>query len=156
MKITKQYIAGFVDGEGYFGIVRKTHKECTDGFYYTPVLKITQVTKNDEVLKKIKEFIGYGNFSFDKRNINPNGADKSNLEIRGMKRVLPVAKILLPELIVKAKQAQLVIDFCELGEADTNLTKKEISQKREKLYRQIKQLNRRGPVETKREGTPQV
>lgn len=154
MKITKQYIAGFVDGEGYFGIVRKTHKECIDGFYYTPVLKITQVTKNDEVLKKIKEFIGYGNFSFDKRNINPNGADKSNLEIRGITRVLPVAKVLLPELIVKAKQAQTVIDFCEIDKA--NLTRQELSDKREKLYHQIKLLNRRGPVETKREGTPQV
>ena len=166
MNITPEYIAGFIDGEGYFGLVRKMDspslkkkgRENHYGYYYTPVLKIAQVTRNDEVLKFIKEFIGYGNLSRDKQNgdrkdTNNNCSNKSALEFRGMKRVIPIAKKLLPYLIVKKEQAKLIIKLEETNIEITNSNREEINRIRTEIYNQLKILNKRGLAETKRKDT---
>jgi len=148
MNISKQYIAGFVDGEGYFGIIKKTSKVCTQGYYYTPVLKIAQVCKNDEVLKAIKEFIGYGNLEFRKSS-KYNVADSSALEFRGMKRVIPIIDKLLPYLIVKKKQAELLKEFSKIKIGRSGYSHDiETDRKRTEIYHKVKFLNKRGLAET--------
>jgi len=163
MNITPEYIAGFIDGEGYFGLVRKMdsplikikHRDNHYGYYYTPVLKISQVTRNDEVLKAIKNFIGYGNLSVnkisgDRKNPNNNCSNKSSLEFRGMTRVIPIAKKLLPYLIVKERQAKLIIKLEETQVEITNVNRESINKARTDIYKQLKILNQRGLAETKR------
>lgn len=150
MNISKQYLAGFIDGEGYLGIVRKSHNLCPQGYYYTPVIKITQVTRNEEVLKAIKEFIGYGNLTLDKRNnTTDNSVNKTTIEFRGMKRTFPIAKILYPYLIVKKKQARILMDFYKLPRVKAKHPLN-IEAKRTALYEEIRFLNRKGLAETKR------
>lgn len=154
MNINIDYIAGFIDGEGYIGLIKKSSKVCTLGYYYTPVLKITQVTQNDFVLKEIKKFMGYGNFSFDKRSVNPKQRNKSCLEIRGAKRVIPVIKKLFPHLIVKSKQAKLILDYEKLLKSTNGMNEEhkklrlEVDKKRTELYKKILFLNKRGLAET--------
>lgn len=144
MNITKQYIAGFVDGEGYMGIVKKTSKFCGAGYYYTPVLKIAQISRNDEVLKAIREFIGFGNLETRKFK-DKNSSDATSLEFIGMKRVTPIVEKLYPYLIVKKKQAKILMDFAKLPRG----AKHKSDLQRTRLYEQIKFLNRRGLATTK-------
>jgi len=158
MNISNEYIAGFVDGEGYFGLVKKIDsprlKEIGRanhyGYYYTPVLKITQVTQNEIVLKKITDLIGYGNYWRGKNSSHTNGRRVTSLEFRGMKRVIPIAKILFPYLIVKQRQAGLIIKLEETQVEITDKNREMINKKREDIYNQLKILNKRGLAETKR------
>jgi len=148
MNITKQYIAGFIDGEGYMGIIKKSSKACIAGYYYTPALKIAQVAKNDEVLRAIQKFIGYGHLEA-RTTKQFNASNSTSLEIRGMKRVIPILEKLYPYLIVKKKQAKTLMDFAKLPSGTYNKSDKE----RTKLYEQIRFLNRRGLAETERKDT---
>lgn len=163
MNITPEYIAGFVDGEGYFGLVKKMDspsikrkgKDNHYGYYYTPVLKISQVVKHDLVLKEICKFIGYGIFWNSKKNYwaksgHLNSNPVTSLEFRGMKRVIPIAKKLLPHLIVKKKQAELIIKLEETQVEITNANREKINKIRTDIYNQLRILNKRGLAETKR------
>jgi len=152
MKLSLQYIAGFIDGEGYLGIVKKTSKESTLGYYFTPVLKISQVTRNDEVLKCIKDFLGCGNLTLDKLNAlkSGNGVNKSSLEYRSEKRVTPILKKIYPYLIVKKKQADILLKYAKLAKVRDFKCRMEIDKKRTALYNDIRFLNRRGLAETNR------
>ena len=163
MNITPEYIAGFIDGEGYFGLVRKMDspriktkgKDNHYGYYYTPVLKISQVAKHDFVLKEICNFIGYGIFWKSKKNYwekrgQFNANPVTSLEFRGMTRVIPIAKKLLPYLIVKKAQAELIIKLEETQVEITNANREAINKVRTDIYNQLKILNQRGLAETKR------
>lgn len=158
MNITPEYIAGFIDGEGYFGLVKKMdspslkirRKANYHGYYYTPVLKISQVTQNELVLSKITEFIGYGIYWRGKNTSHVNGRRVTSLEFRGMKRVIPIAKLLLPYLIVKRKQAELIISLGETQKEITTENRDAIHDIRTNIYNQLKILNKRGLAETKR------
>jgi hypothetical protein len=148
MNISKQYIAGFVDGEGYFGLIKKSSKVCTKGYYYTPVLKIAQVSRNDGVLRAIKEFIGHGNLELRKA-LQANASDSTSLEFRGMKRVIPIIDKLLPYLMVKKKQAELLKEFSEIKIVQSGYSHDmETDRKRTEIYHKIKLLNKRGLAET--------
>lgn len=163
MNITPEYIAGFIDGEGYFGVVRKMdspllkkkHSDNHFGYYYTPVLKISQTTKHDYVLKEICNFIGYGIFWQSKKDYwiksgHLNSNPVTSLEFRGMKRVIPIAKKLLPYLIVKKAQAELIIKLEETQVEINNANREGINKVRTDIYNQLKILNQRGLAETKR------
>ena len=155
--ISLEYIAGFIDGEGYLGIIKKTTNRCSRGYYYTPVLKIAQVTKNDLVLREIKELMGYGNLHFKKERAKVNSSKATSLEFRGMDRVFQVIEKIFPYLIVKKKQAEVMFKFQKLnspvnyGSNNAGKIKRdEIDEQRELLYREIRFLNTRGLQETKR------
>ena len=153
MKISPQYIAGFIDGEGYFGIVKKNDKRFGMDYYYVPVLKISQVTQNREVLDAIKEYLGYGIFWEGKNTTNANGRRVSSLEFRGMKRVFPIVKKLYPYLIVKKKQAEILLEYSKLPVYTFNRKGEpkmvELDKKRTALYERIRACNHRGLAETK-------
>lgn len=143
MNISKQYIAGFIDGEGYLGIIKKSSKICSIGYYYTPCLKISQITRNDNVLKAIKEFIGHGNLEL-RKTMRVNTSDSSSLEFRGMKRVTPIIEKLYPYLIVKKRQSKILMEFAKLPSGSHNKS----DAKRTELYEQIRLLNKKGLAET--------
>jgi hypothetical protein len=153
MKITPQYIAGFIDGEGYFGIVKKNDTRFGMDYYYVPVLKISQVTQHRAVLDAIKKYLGYGIFWEGKNTSTSNGKRVSSLEFRGMKRVFPIVKKLYPYLIVKKPQAEILLEYSKLpvytynkrGEAKMI----ELDRQRTILYKKIRACNHRGVAETK-------
>lgn len=146
------YVAGFVDGEGYLGIIKKSSKKTALGYYYVPVIKICQITKKDDVLYQIANLIGTGNYYKS----NPGNRKETNnynkatwLEYRGMTRVCPIAKNLVDHLIIKKRQAEILIEFGNIDTTNIHAERMIVDSKREKLYKEILLLNRRGLAETK-------
>lgn len=70
-QLTPQWLIGFIDGDGYFGLQcvktkkKNSSRSQTYGFY-RPILAISQ--KNPMVLYKIKSFIGCGSVSLKGKN----------------------------------------------------------------------------------------
>ena len=102
--ITKEYLAGFIDGEGYIKLMpRKSYD-------YNPIIAITNT--NLQVLKEIKDYIGFGS-------INPMKRYKSNHKqawiyiLAGGINIYKLLKSILSYLIVKKKEAEKVIAFIE-------------------------------------------
>jgi hypothetical protein len=156
--ITPDYIAGFIDGEGYIGIIKKkdyTRKGCSAlGYYFTPSIKISQSLKNSKVLVDIADWFGFGNFYQCDRGSSKNQAVANSLEFRGEKRCKVVIDKITPYLRVKHEQAKLLQEYFNLpkpsnGRTDYhNESRVEINKQREDIHRKILKLNRRGLAET--------
>jgi hypothetical protein len=86
------WAAGFLDGEGYFGI-------RTKGRYHTPVIEASQVASREPL-----------------DNWNPKAGSHGawRWTIAGSKRVLPALIWITPYLTVKFEQARLLIVMCQI------------------------------------------
>lgn len=148
MKLSPKYVAGFIDGEGYLGIICKINqRSSTLGYYYTPVIKITQTESANEILYLIKNKYG-GNLT--KSGVQTKRRKFLTLEFRGSKRVRKLLKDIQPYLIVKSKQADILAKYLKLKTRITEQNRLIIDATRTKLYQQILTLNKRGLAETKR------
>jgi len=154
MKLSLQYIAGLLDGEGYFGIMKLKNKACTLGYYYCPVIKIALRSRDSKVLDILhKQYGGW----IDKERKHPNGQSPSRCWVFKYKKHLSeILKELYPHLFIKKKQARILMDFIEAGAVKTrnqdkmNKERIALDSKREILYKKILTLNHRGvlPAET--------
>lgn len=99
------YVAGFFDGEGSMGI-RKAyfHEKAGRWQTHSPYLTISQNTKGP--LHLCQEVLG-GTISFNSGG-GPNGIWV--LQASGAKRVLPALRLMLPYLIVKKRQAEVLLE----------------------------------------------
>jgi hypothetical protein len=147
MKLTPQYIAGFIDGEGYLGIIRKTDKvRSTLGHYYKVCIKIAQTNDSNEILYLLKERYG-GNISKTRVHKGKNQSPSDMIEFTNSVRIRRILDDIQPYLIVKSKQAEVLRSYIDLPkQTKTNRTQSDAM--REELYKQIKVLNRRGLAET--------
>lgn len=102
------YIAGFLDGEGYFGLlkVRVKKKGQTSPYYYYPVVKV--LNTNKEVIDFLESKLGGYRF---KRILGHQWKDAHSLEFKSGKRILPFLEWLYPCLIVKGPICKLLIEF---------------------------------------------
>ena len=150
MNITKQYIAGFIDGEGYLGIIRKTNTKCTQGYYYKPVIKIAQTETASEILRLIKDRYG-GNISKTREHKGLNQRGSVMLELTSGVRVKRVLDDIQPSLFVKSRQAEILRKFIKLPRVINSFSKDKklkIDAIKTDLYRNIMVLNKRGLAET--------
>jgi predicted transcriptional regulator len=137
--ITASYIAGFVDGEGSIHILMK--KIERKYLCINPALAIGNTNK--EVLVWIQKALGMGNILIYRRKNQGNHKTVYCFSVNGF-FVLPVLERIYPFLIVKRKQADLMI----------RLLKSRLQQKRGESYTQeqaeiasrIKILNKKGIV----------
>lgn len=147
MNITNQYIAGFLDGEAYLGLIRRTRKDCIDGFYYKPNVKVTQKTKNAFILKKLQKKYG-GYITTKQQNLKTNQHSIDVWEIANR----PMVKKLLDDIkdysIVKKEIIKLLLEFISLPTIKKQEDKKYNPQKAD-IYSKLRVLNRRGLAETK-------
>jgi murein DD-endopeptidase MepM/ murein hydrolase activator NlpD len=109
MEIDKRYIAGFIDGEGYISVVRHKDVRVKKGHTLYPIFRITN--SNKEALEKINEFI--------KGDIRTNGNDKNynhkqvyRIEVIDQKKIRDILNKIIPYLIIRKKQAELLLNFC--------------------------------------------
>lgn len=72
-KISGEYIAGFVDGEGCFALTYR--KDKGKYFYWKALFAIALRRDDQEVLKNIKEYFCCGSISFSRENIRFEIAD---------------------------------------------------------------------------------
>ena len=157
-RITRRYLAGLMDGEGYISIKPAYYKGRS---IHSPVIKMALTEKSAFILFEIKKLLGGHIYRREYKNQNYNAAycwDVHNFD--GVKKVLDYVR---PYLILKKEQADLVYklistkhrslknDGC-FDKLDSN-----VMQKRHSLYTAVKKLNRRGCAATSTEReTPTV
>ena len=152
MKLSTQYIAGFVDGEGYLSILRLNRKSARGGIWYQACVKISQREKDSDVLRYIQET--YGGVMSGRRTYTDNSCPSLTLDIKNQKCLIKMLDDLLPYLVVKKKQAELVKEFLALPKVKTRkpenlFTIDNLKEKQSQLYEVARKLNKRGTaVET--------
>jgi hypothetical protein len=146
MEITSSYIAGFMDGEAYFGVIRKNDTRCPLGHWYKVCIKIAQTEQSRIVLDKIKERYG-GNISKTRAPKNPNQRPSIMLELTNGVRIRKVLDDIQPFLIVKSAQAEILRKFIDLPRQEKS-NRIESDAMRSELYRKILRMNKRGLAET--------
>lgn len=145
--ISKEYIAGFIDGEGYIGLLRRKRKDLILGYFYKPNVKVTQRTKYNPVLKRLQEqYGGYVTTKAQSIATNQNAIDVWEIANR------PMVKQLLLDIrdysIVKRLIIDLMLEFIELP--TKNKPGSEIHDSRkDEIYAELRVLNKRGLAETK-------
>jgi hypothetical protein len=110
-RISYQYIAGFVDGEGHIGLCkRKKHK--VGHYNYQPTLMIANTDRY--VLELIREKVG-GQFH---KFINISSYSKRpylyRLVIQKQDVLYSVIENIYPHLIIKKEQARILLDYIKL------------------------------------------
>lgn len=149
------YLAGLIDGEGSF-VIQKTpvdkiskSSRCVSDKYLA-YFCIGMVDKAP--LDLIQETIGSGKV-YEER--VPDRRSIWRIRFGGRVTLIPFIKELLPYLIVKKKQAELLLDFCENwatpgkkehGYRD-RISDQEL-QRREEAYLQMRKLNAVGAAAT--------
>ena len=154
MKLTSQYIAGFMDGEAYLGIIRKTDTRSPLGHYYKVCIKIAQTENSSLVLQLLKDRYG-GNISKTRKPKNINQRPSVSLEMTNGIRIKRVLDEIQPFLIVKSQQAKILRKYINLPRQNKENRNKSDAM-RSKLYRNILSLNKRGLAETERKDTEKV
>lgn len=148
------YLAGLIDGEGSFVIqktevekISKSSKSKTPK--YLAYFCIGMVDK--EPLDLIQKTIGAGKV-YEER--VPNRRSIWRIRFAGRLKLMPFIKQLLPYLIVKKKQAETVLKFCEEWVTPDNaggkrkLVSIEELQRREEAYLKMRKLNAVGAAAT--------
>ncbi len=148
------YLAGLIDGEGSF-VIQKTEaqkipKSCNSkSTKYLGYFCIGMVDKAP--LDLIRDTIGYGKV-YEER--VPNRRSIWRIRFAGRLKLMPFIKELIPYLIVKKKQAELMLDFCEKWVTTRNhlgqkiVTSSEELQRREDAYQKMRKLNAVGAAAT--------
>jgi hypothetical protein len=147
--ISKQYLAGFIDGEGYLGIMKHTNK-TKRGYSYVPCIKIAQTVKQREVIDIIHKM--YGGHIDKIRGHHSNRNDSVTIAIKGRVSIRKLLEDISEFLIVKKHQAKILSDFLDIpvpttripGIVDIEMNK--MYESKEKLYLAIRKLNQRGKI----------
>jgi hypothetical protein len=143
--IKKEWLAGFIDGEGYIGIMKSSNKQSRFGYYYYPAIKIAQTERYAKVLYDIKDqFGGYT----EKRKPHGQSSPSVMWTIKGIKQLKLFLPHIIDDLIIKKPQANLLMEFIGISTITTRKQSllaellPEQDKKREKLYLEIKAHNK--------------
>lgn len=114
--VERGYISGIIDGEGYLGINRIKRKSNFRGFVYRPTLEIGNV--DPQLVEYLSNITGCGftGGPYSKRSKN---RDRSNERpyykyVVYSRPLRDLLKILLPYLLLKRRQAEIIIEFQSL------------------------------------------
>lgn len=141
LKLSKEewaYLAGLIDGEGHFTILRSTRKK---GMVLVPVVGIAN--SSPEMVKWLSRKVPWDAIAWESpleawaiRKI-PTRRPVARLWIRGSK-VMPILKGLKPYLTAKRTVAGLLLEFCE---SRTTHWGKAYSEREIHIEREVKELN---------------
>ena len=135
--ITKEYLAGFIDGEGYISLLKHKDIRVKKGYTLFPVLKVSNTNK--DVMLQISKFIK-GNVLINSP-ITERNKEVYSIRIHSFDKIKDILVNVRPHLIVKDKQADLMIEYCN------NRLKRKVRGYTERDYEIVKllsQLNKRG------------
>lgn len=90
MKISKDWIVGFVDGEGCFYVGIHASSEMTHGFQVLPEFRIVQHARDVKLLYAIRSFFGHGNVVSNKGKL-----DSQILEFR-VRKLETLSSVIIP------------------------------------------------------------
>ena len=134
------WLACAFDAEGSIGIWRASRAGSKNGYRYRAGLSVSNTYKG--FIDRVTELI-VGGVSVCKSAKERNPQYKLCYKFTPSARILPlVLKQMLPHLIIKRKQARLVLRFCkERLQSPVRAQKHELF---DQLYRECKVLNKRG------------
>jgi hypothetical protein len=134
------YFAGFIDGEGSVGIYKAKRKEQRSGYRLQPALSVANT--NVEALKTIQRMCGNGRLIQSTNHAHPNHKPGYILRFTAnqMRHLLPQVK---PYLLIKAQQAEYVLQFLASMKNGRNVSDEEWAEKH-RLRDAVCALNARG------------
>ena len=134
--ISKQYLAGFIDGEGYLSVVTHSDTRTKRGFILQPVIAIGSVDKIilDEISK-----VTTGKFQSRKK--QKNNKQLYALYIQDLEGIQSCLKQILPYLVIKKEQAILLNEYVKLRLKNRN---KGYSDRELEIAKLFKTINKRG------------
>ena len=147
-RITRRYLAGLLDGEGYFGITAQNIKNRS---YFSPAIKMALTEKDAYLLKEVCSMLG--GYIYKRIFKNNNHNDAYCWEVKNHPQVKRVLDYVHPYLILKKGQADVLRKLAKTKKNKFGKIEPEVLEKRRSLYALIRKLNSRGrpPAETKRE-----
>ena len=145
----KGYIAAFLDGEGGIQITSSTRKDREYTLALHPDVYFTNT--NEEAIRTIRSWIGGG--SITRRREQGDHRDTFVLTISGVKSILALLEVVRPMLIVKAKRADLTMEFCRSRISHNKGKGRRFTENELRLYRAVRQLNIRGGGAKRRQHT---
>ncbi len=134
------YIAGFLDGEGGIQITKTARKQRSYPIALHPCVYFTNT--NRTVIESMKEWLNSGSMvvSHSKKGYR----DTYILHVTGMQNIVLLLSRLLPFLIIKPKQARLLIEYCQSRMLHHHGTDRHYSQAELELYSALIQANKKG------------
>jgi len=134
--ISKQYLAGFTDGEGYISV--NTHKDIRTKRGFTLHPRIVLASTNKILLNQIQE-ITKGKITL---NTKTHGCKNVYvLIIQDLESILSYIKHIKKYLIIKSEQAKLIHEYCILRLKNKN---KGYSDRELEIAKIFKKINKRG------------
>ena len=148
-------MAGFVDGEGYIGVIRQrkkeTHKQSASLLYH-PYLIIAN--SNYDILLSIKGYIEDGHVYEVRRKksklTHNNEKPGFQYKLTKMIKLKALLTTLRPHLRLKQQQCDLILQFIEIRKQAKSVTGRgnrgftSFSNLEEEIYQKLLTLNKRG------------
>jgi len=157
-RITRRYLAGLIDGEGYIGIKPNRRPENRNRQHFSPVIKMALVEKSGYLLFEIRAKLG--GHIYKRTSTNERHNSSYYWDVHTFNTAKKVLDYVYPYLILKKEQAKLALELIKTKvNTDVRLQNGQIQsldhrilEKRQRLYSLVKKLNRRGclPAETER------
>ena len=136
--VQSSWLAATVDGEGSVGIWRQRSND-RNGYKYRPVVCVFNT--NAAFLAQVSKLVD-GWYHIKQNPARPN--HKTTWVVRVKDRAVPaLLEQIKQHLIIKRKQADLVLEFCR-AVAASPVHNREMQPEFERLYRECKMLNKRG------------
>lgn len=146
------WAAGFMDGEGTITIKRYLSKSCKRGITFQPYVSCGQTIKGIVAIEKLKEIFGGSISQWEQTGNRLDTIGWATVS----RQALQTVKSLLPFLVLKRKQAEIIIAFYKRHKGrGKHLTDKEFVQKEQQFF-EMRKLNTKGVLRLKRlsEETP--
>ena len=112
-RLDRNWIVGFVDGEGCFHVAINKLPKMTLGWQVLPEFRVVQHERDSLVLHKIKEYFGFGKVTI-------NHGDRKEFRVRGLENLNKINKFFKEnQLQTPCKKRSFEI-FCDIIEMMNN------------------------------------
>lgn len=136
-EIELAYIAGIIDGEGHITVVRSLRPRSPYPLY-TPQVGVTN--QSEVLIRWMDERIAWTTRSLGVDVGAWGWAYRPSLVGHG---VAPLLRALIPHLVIKRRQAELIVRFCEMRAV--RMTSAHLSEAEIAVVEEARSLNRRRP-----------
>lgn len=145
----KAWLAGFIDGEGYIGILKqrkKPDRKQSDSLQYHPYLIITSTKR--QIIDYIKRIIGKGRIASN--SLKSQNKAYFQYKLSQSEALEAILRQLQPYFKIKSCQSDLVRRFIQIRQNKSKKTGRgtrglsSFGFEEEKIYQELRRLNKRG------------
>ena len=138
--MSDEYLAGLIDGEGYFGLIPSKVKGLKVSSF-EPTVKIGMTGYSALAIMKLLQ-TQYGGHIELRRKLTAGNRQAYTYTLKSRNRVKALVENICPYLMIKQEQAKLLLEFCNLPSSHTRYTSydpKTVTRKLE-IYNEMKTL----------------